>query len=404
MNNAGNDNIAILWIDDEHGGSSFKPSLAFMCSNDKPNDVSRVSLSSLDAGFTYITNVKPHLFKHMGLSKRHRLLNANFFGVTLSQIAIELGLDDDLNIKLPVMLKVFSTMENKLRQTYGLKIEECQYTILEKLREIICPNHHRDLATIDGANSLHLNNAIRESTQKLQANNIDIDKKFSTVVSGKFPKLPYFIHLMGQGYPVSHNYQVTTDFQDRTVGMNGSEDDSRLVVDFARKKAGFMEFQVEDMQKDHRRYIPVGMEITTTRSRRWAALPEIVDMMNYATLRLGQCFYTDSEPLPFVPAEPPIETKFMNYTNGLINEAIWVAISYSNNSDASASPIAAYVRAYDRVMCRRAATELFTQGFRLVGFSTGTVRFVVDSGNESQKEKLAQALLEQNLLPQLGAL
>ena len=87
----------------------------------------------------------------------------------------------------------------------------------------------------------------------------------------------------------------------------------------------------------------------------------------------------------------------------MINETIWMAISY-HKTNKDVSSVAAYLRAYERINCRQLTTTLLEKDFHMVGYSTACIRFSVAKGNTTETARLAREMLALKLVPQLNLL
>lgn len=394
------DNLAILWIEDIGDGYN---DIAHVCTSNNPDTVERVSLRQLDPRYFYLANKRSNFFtKHPSIGQYNQVVHSSYFGVSVSSVAIELNLGDDLSKKMPVLLKVFASVAAKLAN-FNVDYEKQSFTVLSAIRETICPNLGQLIYRLDGVNSQALDSAINNSLQKLQGNKHK-KQKDERIVSAKPPKTPYFLHLTNQNYPLSTDYRTEKGFSGKRCGTdrNGdpvNEDTVRQLIELANDSAGMVEFEVISTDKTHQNVMPLGCELNAEVYRTWATLPELIDMLNYCELKLGKAYITKAGKLPYFPEQPPAETPFMSYTNGLVNEIIWMAMSYHSNKDKSKSPMAAYLRAYDRILSRHKAMALVKKGYRLTGFVSGTIRFAIKM-DPHRIEQFSQELVAIGLVPQ----
>ncbi|MDN3661072.1 hypothetical protein [Vibrio agarivorans] len=394
--------MAFIWIDDPK--TNHYPVTGYMSGEDKPEQVERVKIANLPPEYTYITNIKPHRFKALGLKTQYGIKHAGYYGISAANIAIELGITETLSEKLPVFSTVIAKIAEKLFDMYQVVPTDESYTILEKIRDHIYPDLTYQTLRLDGRESESLGYAVDNSLQKLQSNNVKIKPSSSNpVVSAYFPKTPYFLHLLGQSYPIQEDYRETTEFDGQKIGMDGNEivneETIQKLIEYSQQYAGFIRFKVLSMDARHEKFVPLGREISKSSYREWAAIPEIIDLCNYALLELYVGYVTFAEKLPFAPNIPDNNVKFLSYVNGSVNEALWLSLSYKKTSERFTSPIASYIRAYDRIMLRQASMGLVEKGFQLVGFSNGSTRFIVNGRDECQR--LRQQMPAHGLIPQL---
>ena len=408
-----NVSIGIIWIDEPvFSGSKFNyVNYGYECISSDPDKIRKVKLSSLDRQRLYITNIKPHKYSALGLSRFDNIRSSKFLGITLSTIAIDLGISDKLTEKLPIFYTICQMLANKLQQNYNVDLLENCYSVVKLLNQALLPEHQKQNVRLNSQRSIELEHAISNSMQKVQGNNSRRAHGVHEVSSARFSRAPYALELLNMTYPASNDYYQSDELLSVEVGTNDtdvlpktSEVVNRLVT-LSKDHCGFVEFeQIGKWDKYHSHY-PLGKEISQSPMRRWAALPEIIDLLNYSQLRIGVMYLTRGERLDIAPEVPEVgDVSFLSYVNGLINEIVWTALGFSNVKDRYPSPVSTYIRAYDRIMCRLKATEFIDEQFQLSGFTTGTIRFYVNTDDKKEIERLRQTILDKNMLPQLSML
>ncbi len=408
-----NTKIGIIWIDEPAsvGGKYNYVNSGWECKSSNPDEIGKVMLNQLDRQRTYITNIKPHKFSHLGLERFDNIRSSKFLGVFLSTIAVELNLPDDLAKKLPVMYSLCQMIATKLEQDYKVDLLADQFTVQKTLNLALLPEHQRERLMVDGAHSLELQRAVHESMQKLQGNSNRRVRARQSVASARFPRAPYALTLLNQIYPASNQYTESHELTSVEVGttergyLPNTENVVNRLKEIAKTQCGFVNIeQTQRWDKYHSQY-PFGKEVLKADPRHWASIPEVIDLLNYSTLKLGKMFLTEGRPLDIAPAIPEAASvTFLSYVNGLINETIWASISHSENKDVHPSPIATYMRAYDRIMCRLKANAFIDDNFELCGFSTGVLRFFVEDTDTDEIARLQRKMTSLNLIPQLNLL
>lgn len=396
--------LAVVWIDDQQ---SQLHKIGYVCTEDAPNEVNKILLTNLKDGYLYITNQKANKFKSLGITAQLGIKHSAYFGCSISQIGIELGLPTStpLTQSLPIFTEVLSGVAKKLFGQYNVKVNDelKAMTALETIRNSAYPSVVESSLRVDGGlgRSDDLRFAINNSLQKLQANDFGAKNK-GEIISARFPKTPYFLHLMNQSYPVSNDYTENRDFMGIRLGTDGNtvvgSEHIEGLIEYAKNYAGFVNFQVISMDSRHELYCPLGREIQPTEPRKWAALPEIIDLCNYSVIELGTGFFTKAERLPFAPPLPTEKMSFLSYVNGTVNDILTVALSFKKMNERFAHPVASYLRAYDRIMLRQNSMELVEKGYKLIGFSNSSARFSV---SKQEKDRCRKAMTEVGFVPQL---
>lgn len=405
--------IGIIWLDaaNNHNGSYSYVNSGYECVSSSPEDVQKINLNQLNPQTIYISNVKPHMYKRLGLDRFPNIRCSKFLGVMLSTIANELDLPDALQHKLPVFYTICQIIANRLQEDYSVDLQRSTYTILRDLHQILLPPELSEKPMLNMAPSKDLEHAIRQSMQKLQGNDTRRVREVHEICSARFPRAPYALSLLNFNYPTSNDYTESHILKDIEVGTNDegtlpqTDEVVKQLIEMSKTKCAFIAIQQTGRWDRYATYWPFGREVKLVPPRQWASLPEVIDLLNYSTLKLGKMYVTEGGKLPFAPTIPePSEVSFLSYANGLINEIVWMALSNSEEKDVFPTAFSTYMRAYDRIMCRLKGKEFVDGSFELCGYSTGVIRFFTDRSNHAETERLKHKILEMNMIPQFSAL
>nr|WP_192957887.1 hypothetical protein [Aliivibrio wodanis]VVV07001.1 hypothetical protein AW0309160_04495 [Aliivibrio wodanis] len=405
--------IGIIWIDDNKalGSGSRLVDNGYECISSHPNEVKKINLNNLKSNYIYITNIKPNNYKRFGLDRFRNINSSKFLGVTLSTIAIELGLSEKLDEKLPIFYTVCQMLANKLEAQFGINLMNTEFTAIKEIHSKLLPDHQRNRPLLAMASNLELERAIANSMQKMQANSLRQSRDIQSITSARFPRVPYTLTLLNLLYPASNEYQINNNFNGRLIGQSekshirGDDEVLQELIELAKTNCGFIEVEQVNTISKYNDYWPFGKELQATPPRRWAALPEAIDMANYSLLKLGSVYVTEGKKLPFAPTMPEVNSvKFLSYVNGLVNEVIWTSLGYSQMQDKYPSPISTYIRAYDRIMLRLKAKTFIDNQIEVSSFNTGAIRFYIDSTDSAESKKLKDLILAEDMIPQIDLL
>lgn len=402
--------IGIIWVDDNTSNGGFRHvNHGLECISSDPDKIRQVNLRNLDAQRIYITNAKPHVFSKMGLERFPNIKSSKFLGVMLSTVAVELDLPNDIQAKLPVFYTLFQMLAEKLQDDYGIDLTTNDFTILKTLHEKILPENQKQRPLLGMNISLELERAIGQSMQKIQANSSRRVKGVQAVCSARFPRAPYALSLLNFVFPASNIYKESDTFKDVEIGTTESgllPNTERVIselIALSKTKCGFIHINQTSTVEKYNHHHPLGQTVQHSEIRNWACLPEVIDLLNYSTIKLGVMFVTDGQRMPIAPAIPSSsDVSFMSYVNGLVNEIVWTSLGYSDKNDICPPPLSVYMRAYDRIMCRIKAKSFIDEQFSICGYSTGVLRFFTEKSNPEYTEALKLKILEQDLIPQLS--
>ena len=124
--------------------------------------------------------------------------------------------------------------------------------------------------------------------------------------------------------------------------------------------------------------------------RRWACLPEILHLLKFAHIEVGEGFATQ---LGHIKPEAAVH-KDPTISGGLASEILWVAKCLPSFED-DYNPVGAYLRAYDRIACANAAQALNAAGYQIGSYGAGRVFLYAMRGDH----RLNNHLLDCGLLP-----
>ncbi|ACH64687.1 hypothetical protein ACTFQF_00890 [Aliivibrio fischeri] len=405
--------IGIIWIDDNKGSGVGMRHVdsGYECTSSDPSKVRKIRLNDLKPNHIYITNIKPNNYKRFGLDRYKNINSSKFLGVTLSTIAIELGLSDKLSEKLPIFYTVCQLLATKLEEQFGINLMRTEFTATREIHAKLLPDNQRERPLLSMAPSLELERAITNSMQKMQANTLRKSRDIQSITSARFPRVPYTLTMLNLLYPASNEYTMNQNFNGYMIGQSeksnicGDTDVLNELTELAKTHCGFIEVEQISSISKYSDYWPFGKELQSTPPRRWAAIPEAIDLANYSMIKLGTLYMTEGKKLPFAPTMPePNEVRFLSYINGLVNEIVWTSIAYSQANDRYPSPVSTYIRAYDRIMLRLKAKTFVDNQIEVSSFNTGSIRFYIDPTDKAETQKLKELILSENMIPQIDLL
>lgn len=408
-------NIGILWVDDPKSKDSLNPSTikdAYICTGMSADDVERIPLTHLPQQYLWISNLTPDRFKYLSLSNYGHIKNSRFLGIAISQMAIDLALPDSLTEKMPILKYICQNIVDKIETDMGIPISKVEYAVVKNIHEKLFSNRFHERHLLKGESNKLLDFAIDNSMQKIQASTLRKMNHLHEVQAATFARTPYSLTLLNLLYPTSNDFHETSEFEGKTIGTTetttatDNEDVMPKLIALSKTKCGFVNFTQHETRTHVGRYYPLGKELVATEARHWATLPEIIDMANYSTLTLGKAFITEGGRLANAPLldEVGVNQTFASYTNGLMNQLMWQALSYDSDTQKSVSAVSVYIRSYDRIMCRLKADMFIEEQFDICGFGVGTIRFLVSKNDQSEKSRLKDAIIKHSMIPQLSML
>lgn len=363
------------------------------------------SYSDLQTNILWVTNLPYKQYKDLNLVTSPHIYDTQFFRTSLDQIAKENGLYDEQEIA-EFSSSIFSKLASLGDRFYDFDLSTPGYRYHKLLSYKLIPDFARKRP--EGRFSGDIFESIQNSTQANQAMSGVKKPQGSNAVNFVFPRGSYARWLLSQKYPSGSkwteikqkNDSATFGFEDGKVIRSTHSVLDRL-KDLGGKNALFLRVNVQSMDPFFQRFASFGASgqfgpSARQKHRRWATLPEIIELSKYSKLQIMGGYMT---PLTDEPLIDPsvLEGSGMSYAHGLFLENTWAALCspISTQTGSTETVIGAYMRAYDRIACGRAAARFAKAGFIVGSYSMGRLIVFVRPGeeNSSAREAFSSGLL-----------
>lgn len=396
--------LGIVWVDTASMNSGFT------CYNGKVEEVN--NFDKLDPQVIWISNLRTQKNFYGFFTAYPNIRHAQFFRIPLTQVCIELNInyDADLHEKLRSLETIFDAIATCLYDQYNIDWTTEKDSILHIASKQLLGERNLRL-TLDGKqNTVELKYAIENSLQRYQQATYRYEKKHQQMISLIIPRSAFSLALMQNTFPISGAYKSDETLFNKIAGVaNGdvgedSEEVKNYLETLSIDKAGFVEFDYIDINNKHSPLFQLGKERVARQPRTWAAIPEILFMLNYTQIKIKKMFITSGGHLDFHPKLPNMkDIKFKSYVRGIVNEIIWCSLSYTPNNVLH-DPNCVYYRAYDRIMTGVKAENLLKADFPVAGFGVGLIRVIMDKNANTEQDRLKNFALDNYLIPQFNLL
>ena len=391
--------IGVCWFDDTNIGASAWCSIA--------GGAARriVGINELESDVLWVTNLDYRQYKKLNLTRTPNIVDEQFFRSKISVLAQEVGIDDDADVlckKLSGILHGVHALGCNLFGMSDASLASYRYT--NALQAALLSSNMRKQPV--GGSSGKVAEAIRQSTQENQGMSGKFVPRGSKAVQFIFPRATYTKWLLSQDYPVGNNW-TPIKMKDGTNTVIGYEDGMKLrgtdsvigkLKELSLSKAAVLQVAVLSIDESYATHSKFGAGANAM-IRRWATIPEIIEIAKYSKISLMNGYCADIGKLELPNILVPDESEY-SLSKGILLENVWVALSspvyvkgYNN-----VSPLGAYIRAYDRVMCGRAAASFSNHGFIVGSYGTGRIIVYVRPGEDDMVRELA---FKNNLLPMM---
>jgi len=363
-------------------------------------DAKRVNgIGELSSSIFWVTNLPYNFFRKYNLNKKPNMFDHQFFRTSLRLIAGETGLEDDIKKLSEFSSLTFQRVLDQCKSLYDIDLKYSPYRMNTLLSDFVISRNVRQIPM--GSTSNTLMEAFMEATQQNQGMIGEVPKS-SKARTFSFPKAAYAKYLMSLPYPVSTQWDALKEEDIKAVigtregnVISGTLSAIKKINKLCKNKAGLFKVSVLYTEKFFRPFATFGQGSSYTRS--WVALPELLDILQYSVVEIHAGFVSELGELPLHKGLN-LDTDEYSYSKGLLLENIWTAYALPLNRGKFYTPVGAYMRAYDRVMCNKAAFEFARNNLTVGSFGTGRVVVYCKKSDETISSEIA---LENGLLPPL---
>lgn len=354
--------IGVCFFDDPSLGSSGWASV----SGEEPRRID--DYGDLSQAHLWVTNIGFRDYKSLGLLNTAHIRDDQFFRVSTKALCQELGLTGDPGNSVKVLSEIFDNASELMTEKHGYQLSESTYRLSPSITEIFLPQALRVRPT--GRNSNSMVNAFQEANQQNQ-NPLGITPpKGSQILPFTIPRGAYFSWLLTRNIPIGTKWrEVPQSAKGRVFGyesgrvLKGTEEFISKLTEWSEDEAYFFRIGVESIDAFYRPFASFGHGAWNSRS--WVSLPELLNMLRYSKVRVFEGFKTESGKLDV--SNIIDDDLSFSFAYGLLLENIWNSVSIPIFGNKYCTPIASYMRAYDRVACLNLA-----EGFTRIGGVVGS--------------------------------
>lgn len=385
--------IGVCWFDDpkvaENGWSS-----------EGGDAAKRISgINDLRTDIVWISNIEWRTYKSLNLTNLPYFRDAQFMRISLDILGKELGLTEDVPVMVERIAEIFSRTVRLGYNRFGVIPKEEGYRYQKLLVSHVMPEFAKSRPA--GKFMDEIEQACMEATQANQAMTGGQRPKGSQAYSFSFPRSAYTKWLLSQPVPSSNEWKrmkINTEFGVVNGEMiKGTKAVLDKLMKLSDKFACLLKVHVVQMDSMYRDFATFGAGSGSPRN--WATLPEVLAMSAYARVAITDGFMAD---IGYIPENlrTGINGDEFSFSRGLLVENQWVSLATPTDGKI-ATPIGAYLRAYDRIACNKAAAKFSMNRFTVGSYGTGRVTVYVKKGEEDYAAKVA---LQVGLMPPLSML
>ena len=352
--------------------------------------------NELSNNVLWVTNLNFNQFKRERFYQNSNMKDNQYFRTSLDIMQKELGVvNSDPAVKAQMLSAIGSRIVSLSNKLLGTNLYEShkEYRFSNEIKNAIFPDE------LKGYESLELipivKEASRHATQNHQAMSGSHIPRGSTTYGFYFPRTEYARYLMKLPMPCKNDWrEITFKSRQFEIGtfegkkIKGTDEAIATLMKLSESRAIMLKIEVNYMDPFYAKFGTFSAGLKEVRS--WATLPEVIELSRYARISVFagiSCSIGRLNVLDAVLNEIEIE---FSYSRGILLENAWVALSIGYG-DMRSNFLSAYIRAYDRIVCGKAAAS-FADKFVVGSYGTGRVTLYLNSGDVEAANNLAESL------------
>ncbi len=346
----------------------------------------------------WVTNLEFPVFKELNLLRIRHLAQAQYFRTSIKMLQTECGISDGRDLS-QYLSKMFSRVARLGHEYFGANAQDYNYRFHQALSDRIhIPGTTEPVVGID-PNVAQL--IVDHCTQENQAMSGIKRPDKSIPVSFLFPRDAFAQWLLARQYPIGNAWKNDGFSKELTLGTRDglklARTDSfiKRCGDYIRNnnRAMFFRINVVSHEISHRAFATFG--VGSREPRTWATWPELLEMLSYSVVTICESYSTQAGSIrDYIPSFCFEDGQGLS--EGLLLENLYVSIGSPINRKNTA--LGAYMRAYDRAACARAASKFHNAGFVVGSYSSGRVVALI---SRAQIERASELALNLGMLPPL---
>ena len=331
------------------------------------------STGDLDTDIVWVSNLNFQSIRQARLNTHAKIRREDFFRGSLYQLASELGFrlhEDPLNAIAVIAILVGRTMRAG-QSLYGLPL--LQETLKDSLLVKIRARDSKSGNHLSPSGPPVLQSALEQAFQARQKCEGRIPRGTQTIAF-RWPRAEYARLLMG--YPIPSGEWEYAEFPSNVPDHLMYD----KLIEIANERPVLCRVAIRDVEPDFQTLFSFGNEHS---QRLWAPVHEVAALARHAKIKVKDMFVAarherlgeiDALRLPTHEAGAIDQ---VSLSAGLLYENHWVGLASKQYVRAAqkstVSPLAVWLRAWDRLLCFKAAIAFHQAGHHVTSYGIGAV-------------------------------
>lgn len=372
-------------------------------------DSARINdMAELRSDVFWITNIPYRKFRENNFNHSQNMSDDQFFRTKLESIIKEITSSEDPEVQCKLASQTLHRVAELGDYYFNVKIgEDNEYRYQHMLQSSLLTNDMR--RNPKGDSEVDIKEAIEQSYQMNQSSTQKNNARGSKAESFVFPRASYAKWLLNMEYPTGNEWtEIEINTSEKESLIIGYEDGAilpktkKVIEDFKdidKKEAAFFRITVLSSKPNYSRISKFGASGINQSVRRWATLPEVIDILRYSKVEIFYGYKIKKEKIKI--DQRIFEDYEYSISKGILLENVWVALAsppYSRSRD-NVSAIGSYMRAYDRIACGRAAATFMDHSYTVGSYGLGRVQVFLRKNEHKGAKQIA---LNNELMPRMG--
>lgn len=345
------------------------------------------SIGDLDSSYVWVADLGFPEFNRAHLYKSSHIRRLDFFRLKPAALCGEVGVDATKKESLQYASRIYGRIARIVSSRWRVDAVDAPYSMPLALTAVDAPESVSPGLKIRE----EVEKAIGQSTQEYQLCR-GPHPRGARFVHMYFPRIAYARHLLSRTLPDAKDGWAETSLSggSKVIGVSkgkviaGTLEWLEKIKGLSQDRAFFLKLRVLETAPNQSALHEFGRG-ANTKSRMWASLPEIISLARYCKLEVFGGFHCAAS-----AREPGEVITGRTYSEGIAAEIFWVSRAMGASTN-KFNPVGSYLRAYDRVLCGRAAELLAADGYSVASYGSGRVCVATPAVTSSLRKSALRA-------------
>ncbi|MCP1674276.1 hypothetical protein J2T57_001378 [Natronocella acetinitrilica] len=345
----------------------------------------------LSSDVLWVTNLGYRDYQRLNLIRTPHIFDEQYFRTSIKAMCSELGLEGDPARAACHLSTILDRVAQSGAEILGVNIAQPGYRYSSLVSTALHLPSMRQQP--HGAHASEIRAALTQATQSNQAM-AGVQRPYGASCKGfNYPRGALAKWLLSQPYPISNDWKELKQASGQTVFgvedgqlIRGTKAVRQTLSELGEKAAVFLRVRVLDTDTFYRPFATFGAGANAPRG--WAALPEVLYLSKFCKLSVSGGFRCSAGRLELPPGVDLANAEY-SYSRALMLENLWVGLATPLQGAGQPTAVGAYMRAYDRVVCGKAAEQFARNSFVVGSYGTGRVMVYVRKGEEAAAARIS---------------